>query len=315
MAQCPRCKGDMPLLSKICPICGYTIADEDSTNMTPMEYKEDLEELLKDFRALPMPTFWDSFKKLLAIVALLLTIYFFVMSFMTGAFLFKLLCNVSLISIFVSIGYAIYNKIKAKDEENNENNATANEIKSDFEHLVRSARQEYGKNIEMSRFLDNVTNEMLSIDDEHVTRRRSIIRNWIIIAVAFVVVFTSSTVITDFINQKAQEIAQYGVFQQQVEEYILSDANTNTGGSLERFSLVIDMLSGNDVERAKMFINEFCSGRPGDFDCSEAVVRYLVGSDKLDEAKQFIENLNLESLTDKQKLLDLLLQLASQANQ
>ena len=82
---------------------------------------------------------------------------------------------------------------------------------------------------------------------------------------------------------------------------------------------VTGMLGGYNLHwawaSAKMFINEFCSGRPGDFDCSEAVVRYLVGSDKLDEAKQFIENLNLESLTDKQKLLDLLLQLASQANQ
>lgn len=315
MAQCPRCKGDMPLLSKICPTCGYTIDDENSTNTTPMEYKESLEELLKDFRAIKLPTFWDSFKKLLAIVALLLTIYFFVMSFMTGAFLFKLLCNVSIISIFVSIGVAIYNKIKAKDRENEENNATAKEIKNDFEYLVRSARQEYGKNPEMSRFLDNVTNEMLSIDDEHVARRRSIIRTWIIVAVAFVVVFSTSTVITNFINKKAQEIAQYGVFQQKVEEFVVSDANTKSGGSLERFSLVIDMLQGNDVERAKMFINEFCSGRPGDFDCADAVVRYLVGSEKFEEAKQFVENLSLESLSDKEKLLELLLQLPNQTNQ
>ena len=81
MAQCPRCKGDMPLLSKICPTCGYTI-DNSETTLTPMEYMESLEGLLKELRSVNMPTFLDSFKKLLALVMLLLTIYFFVMSFM-----------------------------------------------------------------------------------------------------------------------------------------------------------------------------------------------------------------------------------------
>ena len=315
MAQCPRCKGDMPLFSKICPVCGYTIDDENSTATTPMEYKDSLEEILKDFRAIKMPTFWDSFKKLLAIVALLLTIYFFVMSFMTGAFLFKLLCNVSLISIFVSIGVAIYNKIKATDRENEENNLSAKELKNDFEHLVRSARQEYGKNSEMSRFLDNITNEMLEIDDEHVSRRRSIIRTWIIIVVTFAIVFSSSTALTSYLNNKAAEIAQYGLFQPQVEAFVVSDANSSSGGSLERFALVIDMLSGNDAEHAKMFIKEFCAGRPGDFDCADAVVRFLLGTDKYEEAKQFVENLDLVNLSDKQKLLDLLIQIADKANQ
>ena len=115
MAQCPRCKGDMPLLSKICPTCGYTI-DNSETTLTPMEYMESLEGLLKELRSVNMPTFLDSFKKLLALVMLLLTIYFFVMSFMTGAFIFKLFCNISLIILGFSLALFILKKVKCNKE-------------------------------------------------------------------------------------------------------------------------------------------------------------------------------------------------------
>lgn len=299
MAQCPRCKGDMPLLSKICPICGYTIDDSENTP-TPMEYMGSFETLLKDFRAVAMPTFLDSFKSFLAIVALFLTVYFFTMSFMTGAFLFKLLCNISLILLFVSLVIFVKKKI------NKEKKATddAGKIKNEFEFLVRSARQEFGKNPEMSRFLDNVTKEMISINDEHVVNKRSIVRIWIIIVVAFAVVFASSTTIASFMNKKALQYAQYGEFQPQIDEFVLSEANSEFFGEVERLSLVVDMLSAGDVEHAKMFVNEFCVGRSGDYDCAEAVVKYLMSVDSISVAEDFVKDLSLQYESDKQKLKD-----------
>lgn len=294
MAQCPRCKGDMPLLSKICPTCGYTIEDSASAS-TPTEYMAALEKLLRDFRAVEAPSFGSSLKKFLSVVALLLTIYFFVMSFMTKAFIFKLLCNISIILLFISLIVFIVKKVKSK-KVNNAN------LKSEFEYLLRSARQEYGKNVEMSRFLDNVTKEMVAIDDEHIAKRRSIYRTWIILLVAFVIIFAGSTTITSYVNKKALELAQYGEFQPQIDNFVLSDANSEFWGEVERLKLVVDMLSAGDVEHAQLFVNEFCSKRSGDYDCAEAVVLYLTKMDSITAANEFVENLELQYSSDKQKL-------------
>lgn len=301
MAQCPRCKGDMPLLSKICPTCGYTI-DNSETTLTPMEYMESLEGLLKDFRSVNIPTFADSFKKLLALVMLLLTIYFFVMSFMTGAFIFKLFCNISLFVLLISLVLFILKKVKSKKEAI----VTAETLKNEFEYLVRSARQEFGKNPEMSRFLDNVTREMVAVDDEHIAKRRSVIRTWIIILIAFVIVFAGSTSLTSFLNKKALELAQYGLFQPRVDEFVVSEANSEFFGEVERLTLVIDMLSEGDIEHAQMFVKEFCLQRSGDYDCAEAVVKYLMSMDSINAARAFVDDVKLEYDSDKQKLEDIL---------
>lgn len=301
MAQCPRCKGDMPLLSKICPTCGYTI-DNSETTLTPMEYMESLEGLLKELRSVNMPTFLDSFKKLLALVMLLLTIYFFVMSFMTGAFIFKLFCNISLIILGFSLALFILKKVKS----NKESIVTAETLKNEFEYLMRSARHEFGKNPEMSRFLDNVTKEMVAVDDEHIAKRRSIVRTWLIILIAFVIVFAGSTTLASFLNKKALEFAQYGLFQPRVDDFVVSDANSEFFGEVERLSLVVDMLAEGDVEHAQMFVKEFCLQRSGDYDCAEAVVKYLMSIDSVDVAKAFVDDIKLEYNSDKQKLKDIL---------
>ena len=299
MAQCPRCKGDMPLLSKICPTCGYTI-DNSETTLTPMEYMESLESMLKNFRLIKVPTFFDSLKKFLTVVMLLLTIYFFVMSFMTGAFIFKLFCNISLVALIISLIILIVKRLK------NKSTVTAEELKSEFEYLIRSARQEFGKNPEMSRFLDNVTKEMVAVDDEHIAKRRSVVRTWIIVLIVFAAIFAGSTTVTSILNKKALEIAKYGLFQPRVDEFVVSEANSEFFGEVERLALVVDMLSAGDIEHAQMFVKEFCLQRSGDYDCAEAVVTYLMGIDSVNVAQHFVDGLKLEYDSDKKKLEDLL---------
>ena len=299
MAQCPRCKGDMPLLSKICPTCGYTI-DNSETTLTPMEYMESLESMLKNFRLIKVPTYFDSLKKFLTVVMLLLTIYFFVMSFMTGAFIFKLFCNISVVALIISLIILIVKRLK------NKSTVTAEELKSEFEYLIRSARQEFGKNPEMSRFLDNVTKEMVAVDDEHIAKRRSVVRTWIIVLIVFAAIFAVSTTVTSILNKKALEIAKYGLFQPRVDKFVVSEANSEFFGEVERLALVVDMLSAGDIEHAQMFVKEFCLQRSGDYDCAEAVVTYLMGIDSVNVAQHFVDGLKLEYDSDKKKLEDLL---------
>ena len=265
-----------------------------------MEYMESLESLLKDFRLIKVPSFFDSLKKFLTIVMLLLTIYFFVMSFMTGGFIFKLFCNISLVTLVVSLIILIVKRLK------NKSTVTAEELKSEFEYLIRSARQEFGKNPEMSRFLDNVTKEMLAVDDEHTDKRRSVVRTWIIVLIVFAAIFAGSTTITSILNKKALEVARYGLFQPRIEEFVVSEANSEFLGEVERLALVVDMLSSGDIEHAQMFVKEFCLQRSGDYDCAEAIVTYLVGIDSVNVAQSFIDKLNLRYDSDKKKLEDLL---------
>ena len=49
---CPRCKEDMPLLSKICPVCGYVVESADG-NISADAFVKKLEDNLLELKRLP----------------------------------------------------------------------------------------------------------------------------------------------------------------------------------------------------------------------------------------------------------------------
>ena len=141
MPQCPRCKGDMPLLSKICPICGYVVEGDEATPNAADQINS-LEQLVLQIKGLPRPTFLASVRDLLGIIVLILTVYFLVMAYITGAIAFKILGGVFLVILQYFLGrlVASWFKPSIKDE--------INRIKNEFEYNERIARRSFGKDHE-----------------------------------------------------------------------------------------------------------------------------------------------------------------------
>ena len=60
--KCPVCGEELPLLSKVCPVCGHVINGEDGETLKAAEYIASLESKLSAIKKMPMPTFGQSFK-------------------------------------------------------------------------------------------------------------------------------------------------------------------------------------------------------------------------------------------------------------
>lgn len=55
MKRCPRCNEMLPLLSKVCPVCGAVVENEDSPSAEEMA--NSLELILHDIKDIPVPGF------------------------------------------------------------------------------------------------------------------------------------------------------------------------------------------------------------------------------------------------------------------
>lgn len=96
MAQCPRCKEDMPQLSKVCSVCGYVMSDDGKTP-TAEEFVTTLTLLLHDIKMIPRPSFMKSMGQLSFITLPLVALYLLLMALVSEAGLFWILFGVFLL--------------------------------------------------------------------------------------------------------------------------------------------------------------------------------------------------------------------------
>lgn len=179
MAQCPRCKEDMPLLSKICPVCGYVIEGGDE-NYTAEEFINKLEENLLEIKRIPSPSFTQSAVSLTYIIFPILTLYLLVMSVLSEAgFVWILTVVFALLSVV-----QIVKKFKGKLGNDKSNNAFK-EIKARSEYYERLAQHSYGKNKEVSVLIGDISSQIAQIESR---RKKEGLKNmiiWIVIIIVF----------------------------------------------------------------------------------------------------------------------------------
>ncbi|MGN0189935.1 MAG: hypothetical protein ACI395_10505, partial [Candidatus Cryptobacteroides sp.] len=60
--KCPVCGEELPLLSKVCPVCGYVADGGDGNSPKAEEIISSLESRLSALKQLPLPTFGQSLK-------------------------------------------------------------------------------------------------------------------------------------------------------------------------------------------------------------------------------------------------------------
>ena len=192
MAQCPRCKEEMPLLSKVCPVCGYVMNDGDDSP-TAEELVNRLEELLLRSKNMPKPSFAASLRNMLFVLFLVLALYFVVLALISEAGLFWLLG----IACGVVALYLLVRKLTKRTTS-----AGAFErLKNEYEYQERLARRSFGKNIEVSRLIKEITSEINAVEAEHLAARRRSRTLWLVFAVVVIVVAAGGIFSTDLASR------------------------------------------------------------------------------------------------------------------
>lgn len=290
----------MPLLSKICPICGYVV-DGDSATPNAAEQINTLEQLVLQLKSLPHPSFLASIKDLLGIIVLILTVYFLLMAYLTDAIAFKILGGVFFVVLQYFLGRLIKSWFKPSAKHEVER------IKNEFEYNERIARRTFGKDNEVARQIDELTAEIIDTLRDRRAASRKVLCVWLTIVAVFVVGATVSIATAKHIEQKSIEQAEYGKYQKVVDAFAASPDNDEYIGGATRTAIVKSMASEGNMALAEKFFFAYCRQHVDDFDCARVIVESFIAAKDYAGAEQFVEQISaLRYKSDIVKLKKLL---------
>lgn len=305
MAQCPRCKEEMPLLSKVCPVCGYVVNDGDDSP-TAEELVNKLEALLLRSKNMPKPSFAASLRNMLFVLFLVLAVYFIVLALISEAGLFWLLgivCGV--VSLYLLVRKLTKGSTGAGAFE---------KLKNEYEYNERIARRSFGKNVEVSRLIKDITAEISAVEAEHVAARRRSRSMWLIFAVVVIVVAAGGIFSTDVASRDeapaTEQTASAGEdgdaetvpWKAKVAAFAASSDNSEYGDNAARLAVLDEIIKCNAFDAAEEFFFTYCQGKMGDLECAQQIVRSYLAADRKADAAAFAGRVTLRYGSDTAKL-------------
>lgn len=305
MAQCPRCKEEMPLLSKVCPVCGYVVNDGDDSP-TAEELVNKLEALLLRSKNMPKPSFAASLRNMLFVLFLVLAVYFIVLALISEAGLFWLLgivCGV--VSLYLLVRKLTKGSTGAGAFE---------KLKNEYEYNERIARRSFGKNVEVSRLIKDITAEISAVEAEHVAARRRSRSMWLIFAVVVFVVAAGGIFSTDVASRDdapaTEQTASAGEdgdaetapWKAKVAAFAASSDNSEYGDNAARLAVLDEIIKCNAFDAAEEFFFTYCQGKMGDLECAQQIVRSYLAADRKADAAAFAGRVTLRYGSDTAKL-------------
>ncbi len=310
--QCPRCKEDMPLLSKICPVCGYAV-DGGGTNCSASEFADQLEETLRDIKAIPRPSFLQGMNALSVVMLPLLTLFLLAAALISEAGLFWILT-----ALFGAWSVAVIVMKATGNLGNDRRNRRFAQLKNDYEYRLRLARREFGKNREVASLLNEISAEigMIEADRSAASRRNLLI--WlgilaVIVLLAFKGVFSVSEIVngapeveteTPAVEEgEAAPQVQQPAWREAVERFRQSPENNAYGDVKARLAVLNEILRAGDAEAAAEFFIEDCMGAMGDYECAAVVVEHFNRRSDAAGAERFVGRCTaMRYKSDKTKL-------------
>lgn len=305
MAQCPRCKEEMPLLSKVCPVCGYVVNDGDDSP-TAEELVNKLEALLLRSKNMPKPSFAASLRNMLFVLFLVLAVYFIVLALISEAGLFWLLgivCGV--VSLYLLVRKLTKGSTGAGAFE---------KLKNEYEYNERIARRSFGKNVEVSRLIKDITAEISAVEAEHIAARRRSRSMWLIFAVVVIVVAAGGIFSTDVASRDdapaTEQTASAGEdgdaetapWKAKVAAFVASSDNSEYGDNAARLAVLDEIIKCNAFDAAEEFFFTYCQGKMGDLECAQQIVRSYLAADRKADAAAFAGRVTLRYGSDTAKL-------------
>lgn len=292
---CPQCKEEMPLLSRICPVCGY-VADNNENRPSASEFVDLLEELLHKIKALPAPSFTRSMGQLSVVMLPLLALFLLAAALISEAGIFWIAFGLLTLGSLTAIVLKICGQLG-----NSRSDRRFSELKNNFEHTFRTARRDFGKNREVASLLNEITEQINTI--EH-SRRAASRRNLLIwLGILLLVIMLAGQGVRSV--DKAVTVQEENGWQEAVEAFRTSGANDeyNTRG---RSDLLEQILAAGEPAAAEKFFRNHCMGRIGDYDCAAMIIGHYLSTDNKAAAERFAETCKLRYKSDRNKLKKLL---------
>lgn len=292
---CPVCKEEMPLLSRVCPVCGHTI-DGDENHASASEAVTELESILYDIKALPEPTFAKSMGQLSLFMVPILTVLIFVMYVISAAGLFLILAL--LLAIWSVL--LIVKRVKGT-LGNREADAAFAELSNQYEYAARSLKRDYGKNREVANLLTEINEQI-----DHINSRRKSMRtkNLLLWALIFGVIIILTSIGSVGVKNRVDENLAT-TWQEQLDAFKCSGENDEYDGT-ERIEILDLILTADEIGEAEQFFADYCAGMVGDVECATKIVRYHLNHDNAAAAEEFINSCTLRYSSDINKLKNLI---------
>ncbi len=306
MAKCPNCREEMPLLSKVCPACGYT-EESAGTGATPAEFVHKMEGILLDVKNLPSPTFMRSMGQLAFIMLPILAVYMLAVAIISEAGLFWILFGVFLIMAIV----AIVRKARGKTG-NDKTDREFKALKNEMEYNKRTAMHSYGKSAEVAKVMTEINNE---IDRVERSRKAASGRNIAVWIVILIVVFAAAGLgvfkMDRSLNPTSGDTVQTAIringvavdgLQKAVDMVKGMSAN-DSGVEQARVDLTTAMLQAGEAAKAEEFFLGSVMGQMKDYDCAELIVKHYVDAGQKEAAQTFAAKCtSMRYASDKGKL-------------
>ena len=288
---CPQCKEEMPLLSRICPVCGY-VADEDENRPSATELADTLEEILLAARSLPAPSFSRSMGQLSVVMLPLLTLFLLLAALISEAGIFWFATILFALGSIAAIILKICGRIG-----NGRADREFAELKNNFEFTARIARRDFGKSREVNNLLTEITERIREIEQERRSASRRNLMIWMAILLVGAILAGMGVRSVD----KAVAVQEETGWQKELEAFraagVVDDYDIET-----RSALLAKILAAGETTAAEEFFRSYCMGRPGDYDCAVQIVdRYLQTGDR-EATERFVGSCDLRYNSDRNKL-------------
>lgn len=286
---CPRCKEELPLLSKICPVCGYVAEGDGGEHLSAAQLVERLEQVLYEVKSLPRPTFGRSMGRFALVVVPVLTVLLLAAAWISEAGLFWILAG----------AFALWSLVLAvKKISGRLGNARADrrfaELKNDCEYLTRLIRRDFGKNREVAAALADVAKEF---DGAERARRSADVRNLAVWTVVSLLVCIAAARGVFSVNALVERAADWHTL---VDRF---DAGSNDEyDNAARLETLRAIVAAREMEEAERFYRRHCMKRVGDAECAAVILRAYAADGDRAAAEAFLRRIELRYASDAAEL-------------
>lgn len=302
--KCPRCKEEMPLLSKVCPVCGYVMEGGENTP-SAQEFADRLEIILHEVRALPAPSFMRSMSQLSVWMLPLIALFLLAAAIISDAGIFWIAFAVFAAGSAIAVVLKLLGRLG-----NDRADGRFAVLKNDFETTVRIARRDFGRNKEVSALLADVSSKIEGIERRRRAASRRNLLVWLAILLGIVLLAAQGVRSVGKAVERSSEAATVApaadgaaavpAWREAVERY--RKAGIDDYDAAPRQEVLRRILAADEPAEAEAFFRSECMGKVGDYDCAEAIVAYYRAHGDARAAAAFVEGCTLRYQSDKKKL-------------
>lgn len=286
--KCPKCGEELPLLSKVCPVC-KTVVDKPDGAPDAIELSQALDSEMLAIRQLVPEASGLRLGRFVPLYLIIAGILIGAVAAKTGA---GLLWILTLLLVIIAL-------IKLKGKKKDGLTAELEEHKIAYDYGVTLVKRYYSGNREMSKFVEENSQTVRQAEAVIAGGRRKtnmaglavgaleVILCLVILALVPSGRSASGQVPTDYDGLVEYYIGQADP-QQAINTYLGSEYNDDFLGAGQRVSLCKALCTAGYTEDAAAFVTEYCLGKMQDTDCAATVVRSYLSKGQKGPASDFI---------------------------